>query len=85
MKLFNLFTRKFEQEPTAIEAIETWVVEWPSIIKNIIGDGIMQPNMQCFTSKLVAEAFASELISARKLLGDNGYSAKVYKQEVFSN
>ena len=85
MKIFKLFTRKFESRATSVDAIETWLVEWPSLIKNIINNGEQKIRIQAFITKGDANMFASELDSARKLLGDEGFQSKVYKQKEFRN
>ena len=85
MKIFKLFTRKFESSATSVDAIETWLVEWPSLIKNIINNGEQKIRVQAFVNKTDANMFSRELDSVRKLLGDEGFKSRVYKQKEFRN
>ncbi len=85
MKIFGYEFRKFEKKITTLDAVETWCVKWKSIHKDCIGVGRSQIEIQSFVSKGGADIFAKELNDARKLLGDYGYKATVYKQKSPTN
>ena len=85
MKIFGYEFRKFESTNTTIEAIETWIVEWESLHKNCLSNGEPNTQKQAFINKDGAKLFAKELNDCRKLLGDKGFSAKVYMQKSPTN
>lgn len=83
MKLFGYEFRKFEEENTTLEAIETWCVSWYSIYTRWAEEDALvkvKQQVQGFPTKGNAKIFAVELREAIKLLGHKGYSVKVFKQ-----
>jgi hypothetical protein len=85
MRIFGFELRKFEEEKTTIEAIETWCVKWSSLHKSIINMGDPKINVQGFPTKQGADIYAKELKDARRLLGDKGFDVVVYMQKTHSN
>ena len=85
MKIFGYEFRKFEQQTTTLEMIETWNVRWESLHRNFIDKGVPVIQLQGFTTKDQAKLFAKELTDARRLLGDEGWQASVYKQKSPTN
>jgi len=85
MKIFGYEFRKFEQDTTTIEMVETWCVKWSSLHRDIIDVGRQKIEVQAFPTKEGAEFFAKELRDARKLLGDTKFGVKVYKQDTPTN
>lgn len=89
MKLFGFEFRKFEQETTTVEAVETWCVKWLALTADDSREDRYYPQMdwqvQAFPSEDAAEFFAKELRDARALLGDKRWTVKVYKQTTHSN
>lgn len=89
MKIFGYELRKFEETNTTIEAIETYVVKWYSLInKGEQGSTLrvsVKVQVQAFPTKESANIFAKELNDAINLLGHTGYEATVYKQDAPTN
>ena len=85
MKMFGYKLRLFSKKTTTLKAIETWCVKWESLHRDCIDKGVPKTNVQGFPSKTNADIFAKELNDCRRLLGDNGFKAFVYKQETPTN
>jgi len=87
MKLIKHIFRKLEKTETEIEVIETWCVKWISLTKEYdwLNNGVGQINVQGFPSKKMADEYADELRSARKLLGEKKWKIDVYMQELNTN
>ena len=85
MRIFGFEIRKFEDNPTTLQIIETWCVKWSSLRKNIIDTGKQKINVQGFPTKQGAEDYAKELRDARRLLGDTGWDVEVYVQKTPTN
>lgn len=84
MKIFGFEIRKFEQNNTTVQMIETWCVKWESVVRSYTF-GYPHDNVIGFPTKEGAEQYAQELKDARKLLGDHGWSVEVYRQKVPTN
>lgn len=91
MKIFGFEFRKFEEDNTIIEAIETWCVKWISLTVRSPwtqekGSGLgVDIQVQAFPTKESADLYAKELRDAIKLLGHRGYTVEVYKQNTPTN
>ncbi|WP_269519496.1 hypothetical protein [Alteromonas sp. BMJM2] len=85
MKIFGYEFRKFEEQTTTIETVETWVVEWEVMVPKYRDWYEPTPKFKTFVSKDQAEMFKKELQSCIDLLGDQRIKPKVYKQEHSTN
>lgn len=85
MKIFGYEFRKFEEEVTILDTVETWVVEWESLHRDIINMFDPKKEFKTFTRKDQAALFKKELEDCVKLLGDKSRSLKLYKQQNHSN
>jgi len=90
MKIFGFEIKKFEQKPTTMQAVETWVVSWRSISSERysgLNDGIYNTKIRfnTFLSEKSALDYANELKMARMLLGDIPIYLEVYKQKTPTN
>lgn len=75
---------RFEEETTKVEVVELWIVKWfPLVHKYQFIDDTYEHgtlNHLAFTSKDVAEEYASQLRKAISLLGDGKRVIKVERQ-----
>lgn len=85
MKIFGYEFRRFEEKTTTLETVDTWVVEWSSLHRNIIDTFDTESEFKTFTRKDQAELFRKELEDCARLLGDKGRMLKMYKQKNHSN
>lgn len=85
MKIFGYEFRKFEKESTTLETIETWVVEWNKLERDIISRYDPKPMFKTFINRGQAIMFKKEIEDCIKLLGDRGRSVKLYRQKSPTN